>query len=83
MGCCGQQRAALVHGNTAESREAAEAMSDRIGQDVLLEFTRRTNIVVRGPLTRRGYRFQEGAYIQSVDHRDAAALIATGYFRRP
>ncbi len=82
MGCCGQQRAALVHGNVAESRETGAVMPDGIGPDVLLEFMRRTNIAIRGPVTRRGYLFQEGAYIQAVDHRDAATLIATGYFRR-
>jgi hypothetical protein len=73
MACCGQQRSALVHGNATEGFEGA----------VPLEFTRRTNIVVRGPVTGRGYRFHDGAYIQLVDHRDAAALIATGYFQQP
>jgi hypothetical protein len=82
MGCCGQQRAALVNANAAESREGATAISDGIGPYVPLEFTRRTNIIVRGPVTGRGYRFQEGAHVQSVDPRDAAALITTGYFRR-
>jgi hypothetical protein len=83
MGCCGQQRAALIHDNSAESRGAGAALTDQIGPSVALEFTRRNNIIVRGPVTGRAYRFHEGSYTQSVDHRDAAALIATGYFRRP
>ena len=83
MACCGQQRAALVRGNRGESREAAAAVTDQIGPNVALEFTRRNNIIVRGPVTGRAYRFHEGSYIQSVDHRDAAELITTGYFRQP
>jgi hypothetical protein len=81
MGCCGQQRAALVHSNAA-SREAAAGVTDRNGPNVPLQFTRRNNIVVRGPVTGRAYRFHEPGYEQSVDLRDAAALIATGYFRQ-
>ncbi len=82
MGCCGRQRAALVHGNSAESQEAAVRVTNQLGPNVPLEFTRRNNIVVRGPVTGRAYRFHEPAYLQSVDHRDAAALITTGYFRQ-
>jgi hypothetical protein len=81
MGCCGQQRAALVHGNVDGSQKPSESGSARSGSDVQVELTRRRALVVRGPVTGRAYRFHEGAYIQPVDPRDAANLIMTGYFR--
>jgi hypothetical protein len=81
MGCCGQQRAALVHGNTGGSPGPSGSASARSGSDVRVELTRRRTIVVRGTITGRAYRFHEGAYIQPVDPGDAAVLIMTGYFR--
>jgi hypothetical protein len=81
MGCCGQQRAAFVHGHADGSQKSGESGPARSGSDVQVELTRRRGIVVRGPITGRAYRFQEGAYIQPVDPRDAAKLIMTGYFR--
>jgi hypothetical protein len=82
MGCCGQQRAALVRGNADRSQEQSESALARSRSDVPIELTRRRAIVVRGPITGRAYRFHEGAYIQSVDPGDAATLITTGYFRQ-
>jgi len=80
MGCCGQKRSALA-GNVAVNQAAIGAIPGP-GSSVPVEFTRRTSIIVRGPLTGRAYRFHEGAYVQSMDPRDAASLIATGYFRQ-
>jgi hypothetical protein len=82
MSCCGQRRAEVVQGLGPEGRAPASSGGDRGGPDVRIEFTRRAGVAVRGPLTGRLYRFGEGAYIQPVDPRDAANLIATGYFRR-
>jgi hypothetical protein len=81
MGCCGQQRAALVHGNVGGSQELSESALARSGSNVQIELTRRRAIVVRGPITGRAYRFHEGAYIQSVDPADSATLIMAGYFQ--
>jgi hypothetical protein len=81
MGCCGQQRVALVRGTADGSQEPSESALARSGSDVQIELTRRRAIVVSGPITGRAYRFHEGAYIQSVDPGDAATLIMTGYFR--
>jgi hypothetical protein len=81
MGCCGQQRTKFVQGHADGSQEPGESGPARNGSDVQIELTRRRGIVVRGPITTRAYRFQEGAYIQPVDPRDAAKLIMTGYFR--
>jgi hypothetical protein len=81
MGCCGQQRASLIHGNPNGSQEPSESGLARSGSNVQIELTRRRAIVVRGPITGRAYRFHEGAYTQSVDRRDAPTLIMTGYFR--
>jgi hypothetical protein len=82
MGCCGQQRAALVEGYAKASPKPSESGLTRNGSTVRLELTRRKALVVHGPITGRTYRFDEGAYVQPVDAKDAARLIMTGYFRQ-
>ncbi|HLH41426.1 MAG TPA: hypothetical protein VKV74_00470 [Bryobacteraceae bacterium] len=78
MGCCGQQRAALAYGGAAGVQRPGEAGA---AGGVKVEFTKRKAIVFRGPVTNRRYQFHEGAYVQTVDGRDAASLIKTGAFR--
>jgi hypothetical protein len=78
MSCCGQRRAEFTQANNPAGRDPAAPA----GAHVQLEFTRRTSIAVRGPVTGILYRFQEGSFSQPVDSRDAVNLIASGYFRR-
>jgi hypothetical protein len=82
MSCCGQRRAQVAQGTNPEGRDWGIANLARSGPDVRIEFIRRSGVAVRGPVTGRLYRFEEGAYTQPVDPRDAANLLATGYFRR-
>jgi hypothetical protein len=49
---------------------------------VPITFTRKTPVLIRGPVTGRHYQFHEGAYSRPVDPRDAAVLLKTGYFQR-
>jgi hypothetical protein len=48
---------------------------------VRIQFTQQAAILVRGPATGRHYQFHPGTQIQSVDPRDAASLLKSGYFR--
>ncbi len=49
---------------------------------VALRYLAGAPILVRGPATRTEYRFTRDAPLQRVAQADAAALIASGYFRR-
>ncbi|HEX3437535.1 MAG TPA: hypothetical protein VHT24_12265 [Pseudacidobacterium sp.] len=75
--CCGQQRAAIVHGRTTGQPERG-----RIGTTVQIKFTQPSAIMIRGPITGRHYQFHGTEITQTVDARDAAALIRSGYFLR-
>jgi hypothetical protein len=49
---------------------------------VVLRYTEISPILVRGPVTGRHYRFSRSQPVQSVDTRDAAALLRTEFFRQ-
>jgi len=49
---------------------------------VALRYLAGAPILVRGPATRTEYRFTRDAPLQRVAQADAAALIASGHFRR-
>jgi hypothetical protein len=46
-----------------------------------LQYLQSSNIVVRGPVTGRRYGFSVWNRVQSVDRRDARALMSTRMFR--
>ncbi|SRR6266511_826564 len=47
----------------------------------LIEYTERSRISVRGRATGKVYEFSGAAPVQPVDHRDAAGMLATRFFR--
>ncbi len=49
---------------------------------VTLQYLENSPIVVRGPVTGRQYEFSGARPVQSVDARDAEALLRTRFFRR-
>lgn len=77
MACCGQQRAAL----TTLNKPAAVQTSHTAGSSVNVRFKQPSAVLVRGPVTGRHYQFNGSVNTLSVDARDAAALIKTGYFQ--
>jgi hypothetical protein len=52
------------------------------GTPVSLRYTESQSVVVRGPVTGRRYSFSAASPVQSVDSRDAGALLGARYFRR-
>ena len=72
----------MAQASRPEGRDPGISSMARGGPDIRVEFMRRSGVSVRGPVTGRLYRFEEGAYTQAVDPRDAAHFLATGYFRR-
>ena len=72
MACCGQRRAEIAYAVNATPGPGAVAT---------LESLQKNGFVVRGPATGRHYQFAEGSSTQSVDLRDAHALVRTGLFR--
>jgi hypothetical protein len=51
------------------------------GGDVRIRYVERSAIRVGGSLTGRVYEFSAAAPTQAVDRRDAAALLASRFFR--
>jgi hypothetical protein len=46
-----------------------------------VQYLQSSNVVVRGPVTGRRYAFSGWNSVQSVDRRDARALLSTRMFR--
>jgi hypothetical protein len=98
MGCCGQKREALKSGppvataGTASatlSQPAVQAVQRATGwgqppveSPVRVQYSERSRILVRGPVTGREYEFSASQSVQTVDGRDAPALLRTRYFQR-
>jgi hypothetical protein len=51
-------------------------------QSVTLRYLGLSGIAVRGPATGQQYTFSSGEPVRSIDVRDAAVLLRTGYFRQ-
>ena len=51
-------------------------------QDVALQFTESSRILVVGAVTRRSYEFSGLEPVKMVDSRDVGALLATRFFVR-
>jgi hypothetical protein len=47
---------------------------------IALRYTETSPILVRGPASGRQYQFSGSKPVQTVDPRDAAALLRTGFF---
>ena len=60
---------------------AAPAAVRAAHSDVRIRYSERSAIRVRGATTGRVYEFSAAAPDQAIDRRDAAALLATGFFR--
>lgn len=96
MGCCGKNRMTQAElaaqklppmrvaptngapGNGSRTLVAVQAGA----KSVSVRYLEQSNIVVCGPATGRRYAFSGTSAIQSVDARDASALLQTRFFRR-
>lgn len=68
----------------ATPASAPEAVSSGVPAylSVRLRYLERSPILVRGPETGRQYRFSATEPLQTVDPRDAPALLRSGFFRQ-
>ncbi len=98
MGCCGQKREALKSSPPAAtagielaypSQPAAPAVQGNTGwgqppveSPVRVRYSERSRILVSGPATGREYEFSTSQPVQTVDGRDAPALLRTRFFQR-
>lgn len=96
--CCGKRREELSAQSAAKlppsrtSQATLESDKGRplfsgtahaAGTPVAVRYTESQSIVVRGPVTGRRYAFSAANPVQSVDQRDAGALLQARFFRRP
>ena len=96
--CCGKRREELRAQSAAKlpplrtSQAAIELVQERprfsaaghaAGAPVFVRYTESQSVVVRGPVTGRRYAFSAANPVQSVDPRDAGALLRARFFRRP
>ena len=94
MACCGDRRRALTQAPpravpatpqvakppSVPGRQP-QAAAPASGGFVLVRYVGASKTVVLGAATRRYYAFSTGAAVQSVDARDAAALLRSVSFR--
>jgi hypothetical protein len=59
---------------------AAAPAPVRAHSDVRIRYSERSAIRVRGTASGRVYEFSAAAPAQAVDRRDAAAMLASGFF---
>jgi len=96
--CCGKRREELSAQSAAKvppsrtsqatielgkGRPLFSAAGYAAGVPVFVRYTESQSVVVRGPVTGRGYAFSAADPVQSVDPRDAGALLQARFFRRP
>lgn len=81
MGCCGQGRAALRNSNVAAPGMSGKGPgAGSVTGAVSLRWLGPGARTVIGPESGRRYAVSGARPMVSVDRRDAAALIATGFF---
>jgi len=68
--------------NPLHSAQPAVAPIQRPGSTVALRYLQRSPIRVQGPVTGRHYDFSGSQPVQSVDSRDATALVRTRFFQQ-
>ena len=67
---------------SARAPDAQANSAQPASESVAVRYTESQSIVVRGPVTGRRYSFSGTSPIQSVDARDAAAILQARFFRR-
>jgi hypothetical protein len=96
MGCCGKNRmtqAELAKAKNPSMPSASVGVSPRTGRAQILaaqpvirsltvRYLEQAAIVVRGPVSGLRYAFSGTSPLQTIDARDAGALLNTHYFRR-
>ena len=94
MGCCGQKRSqppGAMPTALHAMRPVVQVMGGKApgsgvqgsgvgGHGVMLRYRDRARVLVRGPVTGRSYEFSAGQPTQSVEARDAEALLRTRHF---
>jgi len=75
-----RQSTAGVRSHRAQVATSARAQAP--GAPVSVRYTETQSIVVRGPITGRRYAFSGANPVQSIDPRDAAAILQARFFRR-
>lgn len=65
-----------------QTQERMTATSPAAYTAVMLHYLERSPILVQGPVTGRPYEFSGARPDQSVDVRDAEALLRTRFFRK-
>ena len=58
------------------------AWAGPVDSPVAVRYLERSPVLVRGPATGRVYEFSSADAVQSVDGRDASALLRTRFFSR-
>jgi hypothetical protein len=71
-------RAPIVGQQVTVRTQAAQPFPTH--SSVVLRYTETSPILVRGPASGRQYQFSGSKPVQTVDPRDAAALLRTGFF---
>jgi hypothetical protein len=61
--------------------QQTQAGTRPVYSSVTLRYLEKSPILVRGPVTDQQYEFSGARPVQSVDARDAAALLRTRFFR--
>jgi hypothetical protein len=95
MSCCGKKREEIAAGNGSwdiparydpppRHRSATPPATPAVSPSSSVTLLRRDRgvISVGGPVTGKRYQFSGAGSMQSVDRRDAEALLATGSFER-
>ena len=86
MSCCGGKRRREAHSahSTRSSVNGGRPPGLQVveREAILFEYTGRTALSVRGPMTGRPYRFAGPGMRVSVDARDAAAVAGVPNLRR-
>jgi hypothetical protein len=88
MPCCGQKRDSLTPQSQSTlppavlSNGGRTAVAANDARVVTVRYKESSRIVVEGPSTGRRYEFSGAKAVQSVDARDASALLNTRFFVR-
>jgi hypothetical protein len=96
--CCGQKRSAMRSTPATAAKPSVRQEAPKIFQppsaqqnpalprtpalSVSLRYLERSPIRVRGPVTGQQYDFSGSHPVQTVDPRDAPALLRTRFFRQ-
>ena len=88
MSCCGQTRTlarestepAAANHRPPDAAPAPRSLDSSSG--VWLRYVGASSVSVRGPVTRREYRFSSLQQLQRVDARDAVHLLRTRAFQK-